>query len=52
MKKWKYFCLSDSTKETIGIVEARSKKEAYIVASKVKDLELIPFKDIFKIEQV
>ena len=40
MKKWKYFCLSDSTKETIGIVEARSKKEAYIVASKVIENKL------------
>jgi hypothetical protein len=52
MKKWKYFNAFDLKKEAIGIVEARGKKEAYIAASKIKDLDLIPFKDIFKIEQV
>ena len=51
MKTWKYFSKSDSKKETIQILKALNKKEAYIAASRIKGLDLPSFKKLFKIEK-
>ena len=51
MKTWKYFSKSDSKKETIQILKALTKKEAYLIASKIKGLDLESFKKLFKIEK-
>ena len=51
MKIWKYFSKSDSKKETIQILKALNKKEAYIAASRIKGLDLPSFKKLFKIEK-
>tara|TARA_R110002073_G_scaffold246764_1_gene409501 strand:- start:830 stop:1309 length:480 start_codon:yes stop_codon:yes gene_type:complete len=51
MKTWKYFSKSDSKKETIQILKALNKKEAYLVASRIKGLDLSSFKKLFKIER-
>ena len=51
MKTWKYFSKSDSKKETIQILKALTKKEAYLVASRIKGLDLSSFKELFKIEK-
>tara|TARA_R110000782_G_scaffold165444_1_gene257358 strand:- start:2255 stop:2734 length:480 start_codon:yes stop_codon:yes gene_type:complete len=52
MKTWKYFSKSDSKKETIQILKALNKKEAYIAASRIKGLDLPSFKKLFKIEKL
>ena len=52
MKKYKYFNLNDSTKETIGIVNAESINEAYSKACSRKELPLKDFKSLFKIEKL
>lgn len=52
MKKWKYYYLNDSNQETIGIVLAEGVDEAYIMASEIKKLPLVEFKNIFKIEKL
>ena len=52
MKTWKYFSKSDSKKETIQILKALNKKEAYIAASRIKGMDLPSFKKLFKIEKL
>jgi|TARA_R110000803_G_scaffold42850_6_gene91753 hypothetical protein len=52
MKQFKYFNIKDSHKEQIGIVQSHSLDEAYIKASKIKNLNLEEFKKIFSIEEV
>ena len=51
MNKYKYFFQKDKSKEAIGKVTARNLEEAYIKASKIKDLTLESFKWVFKIEE-
>ena len=48
--KFKYFSKSSKTKEPIQIIEAESLKEAYIIASKIKQMRLEDFKKIFEVE--
>jgi len=52
MKRFKYFNITDSSKEQIGIVESRSRDKAYIKASKIKNLTLEDFKKLFDIEEL
>ena len=55
MKRFKYFNITDSSKEQIGIVELCSKcskDKAYIKASKIKNLTLEDFKKLFDIEEL
>ena len=52
MKKWKYFYLNDSKKETVGIVLAESSGEAYGAACKLKQLPLEIFKELFGVERL
>lgn len=52
MKKWKYFSLKDSKKETVGIVLAESTGEAWGAACQMKRLPLAQFKKLFGIERL
>lgn len=52
MKKWKYFNAIDPSKEVVGVVYAADIHEAYAIASRMKDLPLHKFKDVFLIEQL
>lgn len=52
MKKWKYFYLNDSNKETVGVVLAESPGEAFGAACKVKQLPLEEFKKLFGVERL
>jgi hypothetical protein len=51
MNKYKYFFQRDNNKEAIGKVIARNLEEAYIKASKIKNLTLDGFKVVFKVEK-
>lgn len=52
MKKWKYYYLNDSKKETVGTLYAEDPNEAYLIASRMKQLPLIEFKKIFGVEKL
>lgn len=49
MKKWKYFNLKDSAKETVGTLYAENESEAYAIASRMKKLPLDKFRELFGI---
>ena len=52
MKNWKYFNLNSIKRESIGKLRADTKEEAYIIASKKKNLDVESFKKIFKVEEL
>ena len=52
MNQYKYFFASDLKKETVGIVKAKTLKEAYKKASIKKNLNLNHFKQLFNIEEI
>ena len=52
MKKWKYFNLKDSAKETVGTLYAENESEAYTIASRMKKLPLDIFRELFGIERL
>jgi len=51
-KKFKYFFISDTTKEAVGRVNAKDLQEAYIKASYTKKLAPMHFKEIFDLEEI
>ena len=48
--RYKYYGLKSKTKESIGIVKAESLNEAYEIAAKVKQLKLIGFIEVSRLE--
>ena len=52
MKQYKYYNTLDSTKEAIGIVKAKNEKQAYLKASKKKQLSMPDFIKIFSVKEV
>ena len=50
--QYRYFSATDKNKETLGIVNSGTLKDAYLMASQVKKLPLDTFKKLFKIEKV
>ena len=52
MRKYKYFNALDQEEEAIGIVKAKDEKQAYIKASKKKQLPLADFISIFRIKEI
>lgn len=52
MKKWKYYYLNDSKKETVGTLYAEDPNEAYLIASRMKQLPLGEFKKMFGVERL
>lgn len=52
MKRWKYFNIKDSQKETVGTLYAEDLNEAYAVASRMKQLPLSKFQKLFLVERL
>jgi len=52
MKKWKYYILKDLNKEVVGTLYAEDINEAYLIASKIKNLSPIEFRKIFGVEEL
>tara|TARA_R110000796_G_C14510692_1_gene429851 strand:+ start:1164 stop:1328 length:165 start_codon:yes stop_codon:yes gene_type:complete len=52
MKQYKYFFISDSSREQIGLVEANSRYEAMKKAASKKQLTLNHFLEIFSVEHL
>lgn len=50
MKKYKYFYLNDKKREVCGVVKAEDVNEAFLIASKIKNLDLKKFKKMFNVE--
>lgn len=51
MKQYKYFFRSDLSKEAIGIVKAKNLQQAFLKASKKKQLSLEGFIELFFVEE-
>jgi hypothetical protein len=49
--KYRFFSVSDKNKETVGTVTSDTLEEAYLMASKIKNLKLESFKKLFKVEK-
>lgn len=52
MRQWKYYYLNDSNKETCGTLYAENINEAYLIASRMKQLPIKEFKEIFGVEKL
>lgn len=52
MKKWKYYSVNDPNKETCGTLHAEDINEAYAIASRIKQLPVPKFKELFNIERL
>lgn len=52
MKRWKYYTLTDLDKEIVGTLYADDINEAYLIASRMKQLPLKEFKNIFGVEKL
>tara|TARA_Y100001937_G_C7128084_1_gene335849 strand:+ start:1094 stop:1252 length:159 start_codon:yes stop_codon:yes gene_type:complete len=52
MSTYKFFFISDSTKEAIGKIYASNLESAFIKASRKKKLSLEHFKQLFDIEKL
>jgi hypothetical protein len=50
MKKYKYFYLKDEKEEVCGVLYAENINEAFSIASRMKQLELKSFKEIFGVK--
>jgi len=47
MMRWKFFYLNDDTKEILGMTYSPNKEQAELFFSKMKNLPLKKFKEIF-----
>lgn len=52
MKKYKYFYLKDEKEEVCGTLYAEDINEAFLIASRMKQLELKLFKEIFSVKLI
>ena len=50
--KYRFFSVNDKHKETVGTVTSDTLEEAYLIASKTKNLSLKSFKELFKVEEI
>ena len=50
--QYTFFNIHDKNQEKLGIVEASSLEEAYLIASKIKNLPLKSFKKLFIVEKI
>ena len=51
MKQYKYFFRSDLSKEAVGVVKAKNLQQAFLKASKKKQLLLEEFVELFFVEE-
>ena len=52
MKKYKYFCISDTKREAIGKVYASNRRKALEKSAGKKRLNINEFLEIFKVEKI
>ena len=50
--QYRYFSVTDSNKETLGVVKSDTLEDAYLMASKIKKLPLDAFKKLFSVEKI
>ena len=50
MKKYKYFYRNDLKEEALGVLYAEDINEAYFIASRIKNLEIKQFREIFRVK--
>tara|TARA_B100000780_G_C20893419_1_gene355562 strand:+ start:304 stop:477 length:174 start_codon:yes stop_codon:yes gene_type:complete len=50
--KYRFFSVNDKNKETVGTVTSDTLEEAYLAASKMKNLSLDAFKKLFTVEKM
>ena len=50
--KYRFFSVNDKNRETVGTVTSDTLEEAYLAASKMKNLSLESFKKLFKVEKI
>ena len=50
--KYRFFNVNDKNKETVGTINSNTLEEAYLMASKTKNLSLDAFKELFKVEEI
>ena len=50
--KYRFFNVNDKNKETVGTINSNTLEEAYLMASKTKNLSLKSFKELFKVEEI
>jgi len=50
--QYTFFNIFDVEKEKLGLIQASSLEEAYLIASKIKNLSLKSFKKLFIVEKV
>ena len=50
--RYRFFSVNDKNRETVGTVTSDTLEEAYISASKIKNLSLDTFKKLFTVEKM
>ena len=50
--KYRYFSVTDKKKDTVGMVNSDTLEDAYLMASKIKNLPLDTFKKLFTVEKM
>ena len=50
--QYTFFNIFDVEKEKLGLIQASSLEEAYLIASKIKNLPLKSFKKLFIVEKI
>ena len=50
MKKYKYFYLNSIKEEPCGTLHAENINEAFLIASRMKQLEIKKFREIFNVK--
>ena len=50
--RYKFYYKNDKSKDALGYVEADNVKKAYLMASKIKQLSLDKFLELFKVKAV
>ncbi len=50
--KYRYFSVTDKKKDTVGVVNSDTLEDAYLMASKIKNLPLDTFKKLFTVEKI
>mgnify|MGYP003151855743 CR=1 FL=1 len=50
MKQWKYYYISSSDKEPCGTLYASDINEAYAIASRMKQLSEVKFREVFEVD--
>ena len=50
--RYRFFSVNDKNRETVGTVTSDTLEEAYLAASKMKNLSLTAFKKLFTVQKM